>query len=217
MIKIPFLQQSFPTVKNIIFDLGGVILNVDYGKTIEAFRNLGIENFDTLFSQAQQTDLFDRLDMGIISNADFRNELRNFKPSLKLTDDQIDMAWNAMLLDMPLERLQVLETLQPHFRTFLLSNTNAIHVPLFSSIVKQSIGKNDLSDFFEKTYYSNEMGMRKPNTDIYEFVLKQHNLNGNETLFIDDTLQNVEGAQKAGLHAFHLTAEHSIVKLFEPV
>lgn len=209
-----FLQQFNPTVKNIIFDLGGVILNVDYTYTINKFKQFGIKNFDELYTQAQQTDLFDQLDKGTISPAEFRDELRNLEPTIQLTDEQVDEAWNAMLLDMPLGRLNVLLALKNNYRTFLLSNTNAIHVPLFSNIVKQVIGKSDLSEFFEKTYYSNEIGMRKPDAEIFEFVLNQNGLKANETLFIDDSIQHIVGAKAVGLHGYHLTGGETIDVLF---
>lgn len=212
-----FLSQFEPGIKNIIFDLGGVILNIDYIRTINIFKEYGINNFDEIYNQARQTKLFDKLDKGEITPADFRNEVRKLNPATHLTDEQIDQAWNAMLLDMPVERLDVLLALKSHYRTFLLSNTNEIHVPEFSGIVKKTIDKNDLSDFFEKAYYSNEMGMRKPNTDIYQFVLDKHGLAAYETLFIDDTIQNIEGAQKAGLHAYHLTNGETIDILFADV
>ena len=212
------LNKNFsPEIKNIIFDLGGVILNIDYNITINAFKQLGIINFDELYTQAGQCELFDKLDKGEITNNDFRNEVRQLLPSVNLSNKQIDDAWNAMLLDMPVERLIILEKLKPLYRTFLLSNTNAIHVPLFSEIVKSTINKNNLTDFFEATYYSNEIGMRKPNADIYEFVVQKHNLKPCETLFIDDSIQNVEGAQKVGLHAYHLANGETINQLFAEI
>ncbi|MDR1055626.1 MAG: HAD family phosphatase [Prevotellaceae bacterium] len=214
MQKSKFLQQFKPAIKNIIFDLGGVILNVDYTYTIKAFQQIGIENFEDLYSHVRQSDLFDKLDKGAISSGEFRDEIRKLAPVVDYTDEQIDKAWNSMLLDMPFERLNVLLALKSGYHTFLLSNTNEIHVPLFSGIVKNTIGKNDLSDFFEKTYYSNEIGMRKPDTEIYEFVIKQHGLQAKETLFIDDSIQNIEGARQAGLHAYHLTGRETIDKLF---
>lgn len=217
-MKTPeFIEQINAGVKNIIFDFGGIIINIDYVLTIKAFQNLGIANFAEIFTQAQQTDVFDRLDKGEITPQAFRDKVRAYAPSLGLTDKQIDDAWNAMLLDMPMERLKVLSALKPNYRMFLLSNTNEIHVDYFSETINRAVGKNDLSDYFEKIYYSNEIGMRKPNADIFEFVLRENGLNAGETLFIDDSVQHIEGARRLGIHAYHLTNGETINNLFADI
>ncbi len=190
-------------IKNIIFDLGGVILNIDYNLTINSFKKLGVSNFEKFFTQASQTRLFDRLDTGHITPAEFRDQLRILS-GLELTDQEINDAWNAMLLDMPLQRITMLENVRKHYQTFLLSNTNAIHYPEYNASLQQKFGFSDLSALFNKQYLSYQVGMRKPDVQIFEFVLHENGLNPEETLFIDDTLQHVEGAKKAGLHAFHL-------------
>ncbi|MDR4987474.1 MAG: hypothetical protein RG741_01385 [Bacteroidales bacterium] len=114
------------TVKNIIFDLGGVLLNIDYGLTIAAFKKLGVEDFDGFFTQAAQHKVFDRFDTGHVTPGEFRDRLRRLS-GLNLSDRQIDDAWNAMLLDMPADRIKLLQKVRRNYRIFLLSNTNAIH------------------------------------------------------------------------------------------
>ena len=114
-------------IKNIIFDLGGVILNIDYNLTIEAIKNLGIPDFDHLFSQASQCNLFDRYETGNISSEEFRREI-NFLCGTTFGDIVIDTAWNTMLLDLPKQRLELLAKLNKTYRTFLLSNANNIHI-----------------------------------------------------------------------------------------
>lgn len=190
-------------IKNIIFDLGGVLLNIDYNLTINSFKKLGMNNFDGLFTQAAQIKLFDRLDTGHLTPGEFRAQLRKLS-GIELTDQQIDDAWNAMLLDMPPQRITMLENVRKHYRIFLLSNTNAIHYPVYNASLQQKFGFADLSALFEAQYLSYQVGMRKPDVRIFELVLRENKLNPDETLFIDDTLQHFEGAQKAGLHAFHL-------------
>ena len=190
-------------IKNIIFDLGGVLLNIDYQATIKAFKKLGMEDFDEVFTQAAQHQLFDRLDKGEISPPAFREELRRLS-GLKISDDEIDSAWNAMLLDLPAKRLNLLEGVGRNYRTFLLSNTNSIHYPAYMDYLSRHYGIGDLSALFDKQYLSFEIGKRKPDTGIFEYVLSDQGLQAGETLFIDDSFQHVEGARRAGLNAVWL-------------
>ncbi len=204
------LITDFP---NIIFDLGGVILNIDYHLTTQAFRKLGVHDFEKNYTQLGQSSLFDAMERGEISNVDFRNQLRHAL-SISANDSDLDNAWNAMLLDLPAQRLQVLAKLKESKRTFLLSNTNRIHVDSFEQSMKQAHGINDLSSLFEQTYYSCNVGMRKPEERIFRLVLDQNGLNPTETLFIDDSPQHILGARAAGLHAYHLTGGETINDLF---
>jgi putative hydrolase of the HAD superfamily len=211
-IFTPFANQN---IKNIIFDLGGVILNINYHLTIDAYKNLGLTNFESMFTQAQQVGLFDQLDKGLVTPAQFREGLRQIS-NVALSDRQIDDAWNAMLLDFPQHRLEVLKSVKNYYKTFLLSNTNAIHIDEYNNILLKTFGVDNLSVFFDKEYYSHKIHMRKPDAEAFEIILNENNLNASETLFIDDTLQHVEGAKKLGILAYHLNipAGESIEKLF---
>ena len=193
-------------IKNIIFDLGGVLLNIDYHATINAFKKLGMEDFDEFFTQAAQNQLFDRLDKGQISSSAFREELRRIS-GLEVSDDEIDSAWNAMLLDLPAKRLALLEMVGKNYRTFLLSNTNSMHYPAYMDYLTRHYGVADLSALFDKQYLSFRVGMRKPDREIYTHVLSDQGLHAGETLFIDDSFQHVEGARKAGLNAVWLDVQ----------
>lgn len=184
--------------RNIIFDLGGVILNLDMQRTSDAFRQLGFADFDRVYGQLKQSDLFDRFDKGHISENDFRRALAAGLPET-VTAAQIDAAWNAMLLDLPEERIRFLENIKKTHRIFLLSNTNEIHVRAFEAYLQQAFGFNNFDHIFEKAYYSCRIGMRKPDREIFDFVLAENNLEPAETLFIDDSPQHIEGAQKAGI------------------
>lgn len=191
------------TIKNIIFDLGGVIINLDVRATQKAFVQLGVKNFDALYSQANQIGIFDALDRGKISPAEFRDEIRKHV-SHNVTDEQIDAAWDAMLLDVPQHKLDLLTALKARYRTFLLSNTNAIHVKNFSAELKRVYGTADFSPYFEKCYYSCDVGMRKPDAEIFLRVLNENNLRAEETLFIDDSIQHIHGAEACGINAAFL-------------
>lgn len=202
-------------IKNIIFDLGGVFLNIDYQATIKAFKSLGVKNFEDFFTQANQNHLFDRLDVGKVSPADFRDELRQIS-GLALTDAEIDTAWNAMILDFPQQKIPMIEQISGNYRTFLLSNTNAIHYPAYTRFLQEAHGYESLAELFEKQYLSHEIGLRKPNVEVFYFVMEQNNLIPAETLFFDDTLQHVEGARKAGLNAYWIDiTREDITEYFE--
>lgn len=187
----------------LILDLGGVLIDVDYERSARAFQENGVPNFAQQFSKAAQTPLFDRFEKGEIGPKEFRDEVRRLlNPELK--DKVIDACWNAMLGSVPPERMALVEDLRMRYRVYLLSNTNRIHVPAFLDIVQR---QNRIADFrqeFDGTYFSCEMGMRKPDAEIFERVLKETFATPEGTLFIDDSIQHVEGARKAGLHAAHL-------------
>ncbi len=201
-------------IKNIIFDLGGVLLNINYLLTEQAFLELGIKDFRLVYSKAKQSSLFDQFETGRISAHLFRNELRKYLPK-EISDKEIDTAWNAMLLDFPLERVKLLRQLKNKYRIFLLSNTNEIHVNAFEQIFIRSFGSNIFEHIFEKHYYSNIIGLRKPNADCFEYVLQQNQLNPIETLFIDDSEQHVAGAIQCGLKAIHLKENETVNEILK--
>jgi putative hydrolase of the HAD superfamily len=201
--------------KNIIFDLGGVILNIDYERSISAFQKHGSPDFEAKYSQLQQVNLFDEYERGEMDSNAFRNGLREAF-NLELSDADIDKAWNEMLLDLPTERLTLLVRLSEEKNTVLLSNTNVIHIDSFSDYLKRNHQMVDLSGYFDKLYYSIEMGMRKPESRIFERVLAEQNYDPRETLFVDDSLQHIEGARKVGLKTYHLRVDkgETILELF---
>ena len=190
-------------IKNIILDLGGVLLNIDYSKTIEAFKELGIPNFEALFTQAKQEHLFDKYEAGLIDSDAFIEGLKKKLPST-ISEEEIKAAWNAMLLDFPNERLDFLLELRKNYHTALLSNTNPIHLKKFHQIIEENNGIDSLDDHFDKVFFSSDMGKRKPSPEIFLEVCEKQGFEPSETLFIDDTEQHVEGAKKAGLKAAHL-------------
>ena len=195
--------------KNIIFDLGGVLLNLNYQKTIDAFKNLGIKNFEVMFTQFKADELFERLETGHISEVDFYEAVKKRTAETVSTTD-IEKAWNAMLLDFRADSLVFLESLSPQYKIYLLSNTNTIHLRCFQNIFTNQTGHASLDKYFIKSWYSNEVGLRKPHKEIFEFVLQDENLTAEETLFIDDTLINIEGAKTLGFKTHHLLSTEKI-------
>ena len=201
-------------IKNIIFDLGGVIINIDYSLLIEAFSKIGLPHFEAYFSQKEQKKLFDLYEKGMISSQDFREELKKqCKPGT--SDADIDAAWNAMLLDLPKKRLDLLLNIKNTYRTFLLSNTNEIHMVFINNYLQKMFQIKNLEKHFEKVYLSYEVKMRKPDAEIFELILNQNNLLKEETLFIDDSLQHVDSARSFGLSTILLDVKkESVIDLF---
>lgn len=199
-------------VKNIIFDLGGVIINLDMQATEQAFLNLFGEDAKLLKTVEAQEQVFHPFEKGLISDKAFRKGIRKHV-GLNASDHQIDDAWNAMLGEIPKERLDFLNKLKSQYRIFLLSNTNIIHYRAFNKILQDAHQQETLSPYFEHCYYSHEIGMRKPNTDIFEHVLTQNRLQPDETIFLDDTLMHLEGASTLGVNVEHVQAERDIFSI----
>ena len=200
----------------IIFDLGGVIINLDYYKTTTAFEQLGLVNFNEMYSQAAQSGLFDDFEKGKHSVPYFVNKLLDYLPSSTSANQVVD-AWNAMILDFPLTHLQLLEKLKNSHRIFLLSNTNEIHIQKVHQHLQLVSKHKTLHPYFEQTYFSSDIGMRKPDAEIFEFVLQENNLDPRKTLFIDDTEQHILGAQNVGIQTYHLKKGESICDFFKEI
>ena len=201
------------SVKAIIFDFGGVLINIDYNATIRAFQELGINDFDAMYSQAAQSNLFDEIETGKISAQRFINGLLDYLPH-GTSPNKVVEAWNAMILDVPSSAVELVKHLkQEGYKVFLLSNTNEIHIDLAYREWDKVSGQRP-QDIFDHVYLSNEIGMRKPDTEIFEFVCREQGLTPSETLFIDDSVQHIHGAKKTGLQTFHLTANRSLQEFF---
>ncbi len=193
-------------VKNIIFDLGGVIFDIDYNRTIEAFRNLGIEDAGFLYSKSSQISLFDDLEKGNISDLEFYDGIRKLSKK-DLSDEQIRDAWNAILIGLPEKNVAMLKELKNTYRIFLLSNTNNIHEQAYRKMVIEQYGSFIFDELFEKMYLSHHIQMRKPDREIFNFVLNDNNLSADQTIFIDDSPQHVKGAIQTGIGAYLLKQE----------
>ncbi|MBN8704035.1 MAG: HAD family phosphatase [Bacteroidetes bacterium] len=196
----------------IIFDLGGVILNIDYQKTVEAFKGLGLHDFNYFFSKQVQKDFFDEYEKGFISSFEFLERIKSFLPE-SVSNEQIVEAWNAMLLDLPEERLHLLKKLRDKYSIFLLSNTNEIHINEFHLFLKGKFAMPDLTDYFNKVYLSYQIGKRKPDAEIFEHVLLENNLLPKHVVFIDDSPQHIEGAKSLGITTFHLENPTTILDI----
>ena len=200
--------------KAIIFDLGAVILNINYQNTIDEFTKLGVNNAATFYSKKVQTNLFNQIETGMISSDEFLKALQ--KETKNANINQVEKAWNAMLLDLPEERIQLIEKLKNNYSIYLLSNTNAIHI----DAIKKQLGKRKWLAFcklFDKMYLSHELGLRKPDVKIFEYILKEQKIKAEEVFFIDDSPQHIASAKKIGIHCHHLLDDENIITLFPDI
>ena len=201
-------MKELEGIKNIIFDLGGVILNIDYQITVEAFKKLGIDDFEEIFSQYKLSTLSDDFETGRITELEFYEGIKTISGK-DFTFEEYKNAWNALLLDLPKERINILKKLSKKYRLFLFSNTNETHYKEFVTKVE-----SDFNTIFEKTYYSHQFGKRKPDSDSFLSILKENNLIIEETLFVDDSIQHIESTNLLGIRTL-LIQEKPITELFD--
>ena len=198
-------------IKAIIFDLGAVLLNINYQNTIDAFSKLGVKNASTFYSKKVQANLFNQIETGDITAKKFLSGLQ--KETNNASINQVSEAWNAMLLDLPENRLAVIQSLKKEYSIYLLSNTNPIHIDAFKKKLRKVKWKK-FCNLFDKMYLSHEVGLRKPNVAIFEYLLKEQNLQAHEVFFIDDSPQHIESANKLGIKTHHLKNGEEITTLF---
>ena len=203
-------------INAIIFDLGGVLLDINYQLTIEAFNNLGCSDFESIYTQQKQSQLFDDFETGKVSSETFRKSLQK-QMQFSISNVEFDNAWNKMLLQLPEKRIELLEKLNKKFSLFLLSNTNEIHIKAFKKIISSSIGYERFENCFKKVYFSSEIGNRKPNASCFEMVLSENKLSAAKTLFIDDSIQHVEGAYKIGIKTLLIESGEELVSIFPDI
>jgi glucose-1-phosphatase len=199
-------------ISAVILDLGGVLLNINYGLTKKAFTDLGVQDFDVHYSQFKGSTLFDNLETGKVGETEFYETFRRLS-GIPISDEQIRSAWNAMLLDFPQERIAFLKKLRNKYRLFLLSNTNAIHYAAFQETFRKEMQGTSLDQYFDKAYYSHLIGERKPGEEAFRVILEEQGLVPGNTLFVDDTAINLEGAKALGIQTIHLQPPTTIESL----
>lgn len=187
-------------IKNLIFDFGGVIVNLTRNRCIEAFASLGVDVRDSLGSIYFHKDLFMQLELGLISPAHFRNGIRKLTIQ-NISDEEIDEAWIAMLDKIPAYKMDLLYDLRRQYNVMLLSNTNVIHWEWAEKTFFTS-KQRSIHDYFRQIYLSYELHMLKPNHDIFQYVLKDARIRPEETLFIDDASVNCKAAAELGIHTY---------------
>jgi len=200
------------TIHNIIFDLGGVLIDLDIKRTGKAFGELGITEPVGEDEMMRRARIYSGLETGEISSLNFRNAIREISTTSP-SDSAIDAAWNAMLLDFPAQRVEVLLNLRKKYRLFLLSNSNVIHHKSYTDKFRQDHGF-EMNSLFERTYYSFEVHMKKPASDIFFKVIADYKILAEETLFIDDTLENIKTAEVLGFKVHQIVNGEDVATLF---
>lgn len=201
-------------IKNLILDMGGVILDVDYKKIFEEFKKFGCKNIQSFFTQQAQIPLVDDFEKGLISPAEFRKEVRKIT-NLSIEDKDLDSIWNSMILGVRKADVELLKTLRNKYdKIFLFSNTNEIHIESVKNLFFKVLGYDVFATMFDKVYFSNEIHLRKPDIESFDFVVKDAEVEKKETLFIDDTSQNILGAEKSGLNAYLLDNNQTLTEIF---
>jgi len=206
-------MKSSTNIRNIIFDFGGVILDIDPQQTINTLKNQGVKNVEVFSTPEFQEQVMNKFERGILTPELFREKVRFFLDS-KMSDQHIDDAWNALLLDIPKERIAVLEQVKQNYNTFLLSNSNEIHYDVYVRDLQLRFGYREFDQLFHKAYFSFDLHLSKPNPEIFEFVMNQHKMVAEETLFIDDTLEHIEAALRLGIHCYQLVKPERVRDLF---
>lgn len=207
------------SIKNIVFDLGNVIIDLDIERTWLHLKHWLGDDYEAKLKQVDpQNDLFIQFEIGKISEEEFFETLRQTVDT-PLSIKHLKEAWNAMLLQIPSPRFDMLSRLKERYNVYLLSNTNKTHVDWVDGYLRTVYGFT-IQDFderyFHKPYYSHLIHLRKPNADIYEYVLKDAQLNAHETLFIDDNAQNIEGAKSVGLNTILHNIGDEITDVMQP-
>lgn len=204
--------MSIPSIKNIIFDLGGVLLNIDPLLTLRVFTELGVKDMQKVHETLMRNKLYHRFDSGKCSLDEFREEIIT-TCGIPLTYAEVDLAWNTLLLDFPASRVKMMHDIRQNYRLYLLSNTNPIHYKSYTETFAANYGE-EMPDLFDQLFLSYHLGSHKPELTAYTCALEEGGLDPAETLFIDDLLENAIAATKTGMTAYHLNKGMEVTSLF---
>jgi putative hydrolase of the HAD superfamily len=187
-------------IKNLIFDFGNVLTDLDKNRCVSNFKALGLQHVDSLISDSSKQGFFKDQEKGLITSDQFRDYVRQLigKP---VSNEQIDAAWNSFLVEIPSYRLAMLLELRKKYKVYLLSNTNAIHWKWACKNLFAYKGFT-INSYFEKLYLSYEMKMLKPDIEIFQAVLDDADIDPHETFFVDDSAENCRAAQSLGLSTY---------------
>lgn len=201
-------MKHFSNISTLIFDFGGVLIDLDMNQSILNFKKLGVENVESYLSNFGQSGFFMQLEKGKISADEFRFEIRKMTTNT-ITDKEIDDAWNAFLVRIPSKKLDIVYELRKKYRVIMLSNTNAIHFP-YAEQTFFSYKNRSIDEYFDKCYRSYDMKMAKPDAEIFEAILSQEQVAANRCLLLDDGPKNIEQAQKLGIQTYFVDPKEDL-------
>jgi putative hydrolase of the HAD superfamily len=198
-------------IKAVIFDFGNVIINIDIPRTFQAFASLTGKRQAVIEKLVIENQLFRRYESGQFTDIEFREIVRQ-TVGFPLSDNEVDKAWNSLLLDIPQERIDLLKEIRKKYPIYLLSNTNGIHIEASNAYLKKTFGLKHLDELFDQLFLSYEIGMWKPDTEIYQHVLDTIKLKPQEVLFLDDNHHNIQSANALGIQTILVEPPTSIVE-----
>lgn len=204
-------MANITSLKNILFDMGGVIIDLNVSATLEAFYNMEFPAELLNYPENYNTDIFFKYETGVTNTKEFRDAIRK-ETGLNFEDAVFDKAWRAMLLDIPVERIEIIKKLKEKYDLYILSNTSPLHTPVFETLFLKN-GGISMNDLFNKCFYSNEIGYSKPDDSSYRYVLEHAGIVAEETLFLDDNIHNIKAAQAMGFNAIHISDHRGIEDL----
>ncbi len=200
-----------PNFKNILFDLGGVILDINLQSTLKKFYDLGFPALLMQYPFSMNTDLFFKYETGKMKVDQFRDEIRKVS-GVDVSDEVFDEAWNSMLVRIPVERTELLMALAKRYALYMLSNTSDLHAPVFEKMFEET-ARMKMHNLFTKIYYSHEIGYLKPDLEAWEYVINDAGIKPEETLFLDDSIQNIKASQELGFQAIHIHERTNLMEL----
>jgi len=204
-------MEQASKIKNILFDLGGVILDINVQATLKKFYEMGFPAQLMQYPHSMKTDLFFKYETGKLSAEEFRNEIRKVS-GMNVSDKAFDEAWTAMLLRIPRERCDLLKRLADRYALYMLSNTSDLHTPVFERMFRENAGM-EMYELFTKIYYSHEIGYHKPDREAWDFVIEDAGIKPGETLFLDDNIHNIKASQELGFQAIHIHERINLLDL----
>ncbi|HSJ67706.1 MAG TPA: HAD family phosphatase [Anditalea sp.] len=209
-------MKKLENIDFLIFDLGNVIIDIDIPLTIKELKNELSEEEFHLAENFFASEIHANFETGLVDEVAFRNQVRkDFKKDWP--DEKIDSIWNALLLHIPQERIDLLKELKNHYTICMLSNTNSIHYKKVEEILLRDCGLQTFSPIFDRLFLSFEMGFKKPDPAIYEEMVKQLGATPDSCLFFDDLEANLTTADKAGLQTYHIDHPKALVEFFSNV
>lgn len=204
-------MEQASNIRNILFDLGGVILDINIQATLKGFYELGFPAELMQYPESMSNDVFFRYQTGKLSTKEFRDAIRKIA-GVEMSDRAFDEAWNAMLVRIPRERTELLKRLSERYVLYMLSNTSALHVDVFEPMYQKAAGVS-MHEVFTKIYYSHEIGWHKPDHEAWEHVIHDSGIKPEETLFLDDTIHNIKASQELGFQAIHIHERTHLMNL----